>query len=112
MHSLCILPKVLVHLVVYHNDQFHVAGVFIGIVGSTNQLTLVCLATCAVQHTLELTAIQTMWQRRCLMFLMLLLSLVLSLVVGVIILMPIVATGGVLLQQVCVPEKSTNKKEI
>lgn len=111
MHSLCILPKVLVHLVVYHNDQFHVAGVFIGVVGSTNQLTLVCLATCAVQHTLEFTAIQTMWQRRRLM-LLLLLSLVLFLVVGVIILMPIVATGGVLLQQVCVPEKSTNKKEI
>lgn len=107
MHSLCILPKVLVHLVVYHNDQFHVAGVFIGVVGSTNQLTLVCLATCAVQHTLEFTAIQTMWQRRRLMLLLLL-----SLVVGVIILMPIVATGGVLLQQVCVPEKSTNKKEI
>lgn len=101
----------LVHLVVYHNDQFHVAGVFVGVVGSTYQLTLVCLATCAVQHTLEFAAIQAMWQRRCLMLLFLI-FLVLSLVVGVIILVPIVATGGILLQQVCVPEKSTNKKEI
>lgn len=111
MHSFSIFPKVLVHFVVHHNDQFHVAGVFIGIIGSTDQLTFVCLATCAVQHTLEFTTIQTMWQRRCLM-LHLLIFLVLSLVVGVIILVPIVATGGILLQQVCVPEKSTNKKEI
>lgn len=35
MHSLVILPKMLVHFVVHHNDQLHIAGIFVGIVWTT-----------------------------------------------------------------------------
>lgn len=99
MNPLRILPEVFVHLVVDHHDQLHVAGVFVGIVWSPDELTLVVsLTTLTPQQALEFVAIQTM--------------LAVLPVMGVIILVAIVATGGVLLQQICVPAQTTNQKEI